>query len=170
MESNIMSEPAFNLARFKAAQDAGGSFAQALAELSAGRKVSHWVWWVFPQVAGLGASATSERYAISGRDEACAYLADATLRSRLLEAAEVVVQQLRRPDPPPLHALMGSRIDALKLVSSMTLFERVAGDARVKTLPDVAKLASTARAVLEAALASGYRLCAHTLREVGLPR
>ena len=68
-----MADP-YRLERFTQAQDAGGSYQQAVTELRAGRKVSHWIWFVFPQIAGLGFSAMSRRYAISGLAEARAYL------------------------------------------------------------------------------------------------
>ena len=88
---------AFDLDRFRRAQDHHGSFVSAMAELRAGRKTTHWIWWVFPQVAGLGSSATSVRYAVSGREEASAYLADEVLRSRLVEAVTAVHEQLLGP-------------------------------------------------------------------------
>jgi len=113
----------FDLARFVAAQDAGASYEHAVAELRAGRKVSHWMWYVFPQIAGLGQSPTSGRYAISSVAEATAYLAHPVLGPRLIECAEV------------LTALSGQTaedvfggIDAMKLRSSMTLFRHAAPD------------------------------------------
>ena len=72
----------FNLARYLRAQDAGGTYAQALAELRAGRKSSHWMWFVFPQIAGLGRSAMAREYAISSLDEAQAYLGHEVLGPR----------------------------------------------------------------------------------------
>ncbi|WOP18168.1 DUF1810 domain-containing protein [Raineyella sp. LH-20] len=106
----------YDLERFVRAQ-ADGVYEQALAELRAGHKTSHWMWFVFPQVAGLGRSATAERYAISGLDEARAYLQHPVLEHRLLEAARAVA------DGPATTAehLLG-RVDAMKLRSSMTLF------------------------------------------------
>ena len=106
-----------DLVRFTAAQDSGGTYRRALAELRAGRKVSHWMWFVFPQIAGLGRSAMAQAYAISSLDEARAYLADPVLGPRLLECAEAV---LEHPDRSA-EQIMGG-IDALKLRSSMTLF------------------------------------------------
>ena len=107
----------FHLERFVRAQDAGGTFDRALAELRAGRKRSHWMWFVLPQPAGLGTSPTSVTYAISGRDEALAYLAHPVLGPRLracLEALDAL------PDPDPI-AVLGP-VDALKLRSCLTLF------------------------------------------------
>jgi uncharacterized protein (DUF1810 family) len=109
----------FDLERFVRAQDAFGAYAQALAELRAGRKTGHWMWFVFPQVAGLGQSAMAQRYAVSGLPEARAYLAHPVLGRRLLECAEVL-DGLDESDP---QQVLG-HIDAVKLRSSMTLFER----------------------------------------------
>lgn len=113
----------FDLHRFREAQDAHGTFAQAVEELRSGRKRSHWMWFVFPQLAGLGSSPMAVRFAIASLDEARAYLADPTLGPRLVEAA------LAAADAPAASAedLLGS-IDAAKLRSSMTLFGRAAPD------------------------------------------
>jgi uncharacterized protein (DUF1810 family) len=108
-------EDRFDLERFVAAQE--GVYDQALAELRAGRKRSHWMWFVFPQVAGLGRSPTAQRYAISGIEEAQAYLAHPMLGPRLLECCQAL---LGLPDPDPSAVLGGT--DALKLRSSVTLF------------------------------------------------
>src|SRR6185437_11621588 len=83
---------AYNLKRFVAAQDGGGTYDQAVEELRRGSKTSHWMWFVFPQIAGLGFSATSRRYAISSLDEAKAYLAHPVLGLRLRECSSLVVQ------------------------------------------------------------------------------
>jgi uncharacterized protein (DUF1810 family) len=110
-----MSDDPFRLARFVDAQT--GTYAQALAELRAGRKTGHWMWFVLPQVAGLGRSPTAQHYAISGLEEARAYLAHPVLGPRLVECAQALVD-LGGRDPV---AVLGS-IDAVKLRSSMTLF------------------------------------------------
>jgi uncharacterized protein (DUF1810 family) len=112
----------FDLSRFVAAQDAGGTYDSALAELHQGRKTSHWMWFVFPQFAGLGRSATSRRYAISSLDEARAYLRHPLLGPRLRECATVVAAA-----PPGAEAIFGG-IDAQKLQSSMTLFAHAVPD------------------------------------------
>ena len=109
--------PSFDLTRFVTAQDSGGTYATALGELRAGRKRSHWMWFVFPQVAGLGRSETAQYYAIDGLDEARAYLAHPTLGPRLRECAETVAS-LRSTDAVQVFG----GIDAQKLRSSMTLF------------------------------------------------
>lgn len=108
------------LERFVAAQE--GSYAQALAEMRAGRKTGHWIWYVFPQVAGLGFSATSQEYALAGLDEALAYLRHPVLGPRLLEITRAVAAA----PGPTAHAIMGP--DDVKLRSSMTLFAAAAPD------------------------------------------
>jgi uncharacterized protein (DUF1810 family) len=110
----------FDLERFVRAQDDGGTYEAALAELRAGRKRSHWMWFVFPQVAGLGSSPVARHFAISGLDEARAYLAHPVLGPRLVEAARTLTA-LPGDDPA---AVLGP-VDALKLRSSMTLFAHV---------------------------------------------
>jgi uncharacterized protein (DUF1810 family) len=112
---------AFDLERFVTAQQ--GIYDQALAELRQGRKQSHWMWFVFPQIAGLGVSAMARRYAISGSDEARAYLAHPLLGPRLLACTEAVLAHRIGS----AEAIFGA-IDAIKLRSSMTLFEAVAAE------------------------------------------
>lgn len=109
------------LTRFIEAQRT--SYPQALAELRAGAKRSHWMWYVFPQIAGLGKSDVARHYAIRDSAEARAYLNHPVLGKRLVEAAGAV---LAHPDVA-IERIMGS-IDALKLRSSMTLFAAVACD------------------------------------------
>ena len=104
---------------FLDAQDAGGTYDRALAELRAGRKTSHWMWFVFPQVSGLGESEMSRRYAIGSLAEARAYVEHPTLGPRLRECAAAV---LGHADSSAEEILGG--IDAVKLRSSMTLFAR----------------------------------------------
>jgi uncharacterized protein (DUF1810 family) len=145
----------FDLDRFTHAQER--DFAEALSELEAGRKRSHWIWYVFPQLAGLGSSPAAQTYGLQGVDEATAYLRHAGLRDRLLSAANAVRRQLEHEPPAALRTLMGADIDALKLVSSMTLFREVArrvGDDEVR---------STADAILRAAKAQGFAECEFTL-------
>ncbi len=113
-----MGAPA-DLERFVDAQDSGGSYQQALAELRAGRKRSHWIWYVFPQVKGLGMSPTSQHFGIDGLSEAQAYLAHPALGPRLLECARTLLD-LEESDPVEIF---GS-LDAMKVRSSMTLFAR----------------------------------------------
>ena len=117
-----MSDP-YDLQRFVDAQDRGGTYDRALQELRDGRKTSHWMWFVFPQIAGLGHSPMAQRYAISSLDEARAYLAHPVLGDRLRESARALTG-LDTSDP---GEVLGG-IDALKLRSSMTLFARAAPD------------------------------------------
>ena len=109
----------FDLERFVAAQDSGGTYEAAVEELRAGRKRGHWMWFVFPQIAGLGQSPMSRRYAIASLDEARAYLAHAVLGPRLIECARIV----NGLGGTSAEDVFGG-IDAMKLRSSMTLFAR----------------------------------------------
>ncbi len=111
------------LDRFVTAQSAGGTYEQALAELRRGRKTSHWMWFVFPQIAGLGQSPTSRHFAIASLDEARAYLDHPVLGPRLRECAGVVAATTGRS----AVKIFGG-IDAQKLRSSMTLFARADPD------------------------------------------
>ncbi len=120
-----MGDP-YDLARFVSAQDADGTYDRALAELRSGRKASHWMWFVFPQIAGLGSSAQSRMYAISSREEAAAYLDHPVLGPRLNECAEIVAATESR-EPAEIFG----PVDAQKLRSSMTLFMRAAPGASV---------------------------------------
>lgn len=110
-----------DLERFVAAQDADGTYDQALAELRAGCKRSHWMWFVFPQIAGLGRSSTAQHYAISGLDEAQTYMAHPVLGPRLIACSRALTD-LETDDPVDV---LGP-VDAMKLRSSMTLFARAA--------------------------------------------
>ena len=119
-----MQLPAADLDRFHSAQSDGSlsAYDRALTELRSGRKRSHWIWFVLPQLAGLGRSAMAQRYGISVLTEARAYLADPLLRQRLEAVIGVIDEQLRNPGQSLEH-LMGSGLDAAKTVSSLTLFE-----------------------------------------------
>jgi uncharacterized protein (DUF1810 family) len=113
-----VSDP-FNLQRFVEAQQ--GTFERALAELRAGSKKTHWMWFIFPQMAGLGRSSTATFYAIKSIDEARAYLAHPLLRKRLHQCVDAL---LVWSGSRSAEQILGS-IDALKLRSSLTLFEQV---------------------------------------------
>ncbi len=108
----------FDLERFLRAQDQ--NYAEALAELRSGRKRTHWSWYVFPQLSGLGSSAMSVRYAISGLPEATAYLAHPVLGPRLLECVDAMNQHAGTR----AAAILGD-IDAVKFHSCVTLFAQV---------------------------------------------
>ena len=112
-----------NLERFVEAQDGRGTYDRAVEELRRAHKASHWMWFVFPQIAGLGFSATTRRYAIASLDEAKAYLEHPVLGPRLKECAVIVAQSQEQS----VDRIFGS-IDAMKLQSSMTLFLRAAPD------------------------------------------
>ena len=114
-----MSDDPFDLERFVEAQ--ASVYPQVVAELTAGRKRSHWMWFVFPQLRGLGHSTMAERYGISGAEEARAYVSHPVLGPRLLECTDLALAIERKSvtdifDPP----------DDLKLRSCLTLFESVA--------------------------------------------
>ncbi|MEA5160107.1 DUF1810 domain-containing protein [Cereibacter johrii] len=117
-----MQDDPHELKRFLAAQMP--VFDVAVKELRAGRKESHWMWFVFPQLRGLGRSETAERYGIASMEEARAYLAHPVLGKRLEFATETVLSV----DPPSLHTLFGSP-DDLKFRSSMSLFDAADGSA-----------------------------------------
>ncbi|MFZ9985166.1 MAG: DUF1810 family protein [Ilumatobacteraceae bacterium] len=112
----------FNLQRFFDAQAGIGftPYETALAEMRAGHKQSHWIWYVFPQIQ-LGTSALSEHFAIKSHDEAKAYLTNETLRNRYLEISTEVLHRLEEGVNPTF--LMGGSTDRGKLISSLTLFE-----------------------------------------------
>jgi uncharacterized protein (DUF1810 family) len=114
----------FDLERFVQAQQP--VYATVLGELRAGRKRSHWMWFIFPQIAGLGHSEMAQRYAIASADEAAAYLAHPLLGARLRECASIVAAR----DNDSAEAIFGHP-DDLKFRSSMTLFADVAPDEAV---------------------------------------
>ncbi len=120
-----MSDP-FDLDRFVEAQRR--IYAEALAELRRGRKTSHWMWFVFPQIAGLGTSPMARRYAISGLDEARAYVNHPILGARLIECTEVV----NAVDGRSALEIFSSP-DDLKFRSSLTLFAHAAPDTPIFT-------------------------------------
>ncbi|MGE6740041.1 DUF1810 domain-containing protein [Allorhizobium pseudoryzae] len=113
-----MTDDPHDLSRFLSAQQP--VYAQALQELKDGRKRSHWMWFIFPQIRGLGHSPMAERYAIVSRAEAEAYLAHPLLGNRLLDCTEAMLTHKDRS----AHAILGSP-DDLKFRSSMTLFDAV---------------------------------------------
>ena len=114
-------EDPYDLRRFVTAQDAGGTYARATAELRAGRKSSHWMWFVFPQIAGLGYSPTARMYAIGSLAEARAYLAHPVLGARLAECAAILAGLRDRT----AEQVFGE-VDAMKLCSCVTLFMHAA--------------------------------------------
>ena len=117
----MKTEDPYHLQRFVVAQDAGGTYDHAVAELRGGRKTSHWMWFIFPQIAGLGYSPASRTYAITSLEEARAYLAHPVLGARLTECARILT---RVPGRTAEHIF--GEVDALKLRSCITLFMRAA--------------------------------------------
>ena len=115
-----MSDP-YDLQRFVEAQQP--VYPRVVSELGAGRKQSHWMWFIFPQIEGLGHSAMAQRYAIGSRAEAVAYLDHPVLGPRLRECARLVSAVAGKD----IHAILGSP-DDMKFKSSMTLFAKIAAD------------------------------------------
>jgi uncharacterized protein (DUF1810 family) len=116
----------YDLERFVTAQDSGGTYQRALAELHAGRKTSHWMWFIFPQVAGLGFSAMAQRYAISGVAEARAYLGHPVLGPRLRACTGAIAAT----SGSTADRILGP-VDAMKLRSCLTLFAHAAPEEKV---------------------------------------
>ena len=114
-----MTRGEFDLSRFVDAQDAGGTYARALSEIHAGAKRSHWMWFVFPQITGLGSSPMAKRYAIGSLDEARAYWNHPVLVTRRRECLAALAAI-----PKAVATAVFGGIDAMKLRSSLTLFLR----------------------------------------------
>jgi uncharacterized protein (DUF1810 family) len=163
------------LDRFKRAQDdLHAGFEAALEEIRAGRKRGHWIWYVFPQLDGLGMSSMARAYGLDGEAEATAYLRDRQLRGRLLTITRAAAEQLSAGRSA--SALMGSEIDAKKLVSSLTLFSEVARRLAASAADgedaedanEYASMATTADEILTIASSQGYPPCSFTRRVLGM--
>jgi uncharacterized protein (DUF1810 family) len=153
-----------SLGRFHEAQAPHlAGYDAALAEIRAGGKRSHWIWYIFPQIEGLGRSSIARAYAIRDLCEACAYLRDPILRARYEEIVAAVSEQLTRDIL--VEDLMGGRIDALKLVSSLTLFRAAAEQLRQEDSL-YASLAEQLAASLEQTTKQGYPACDFTLARI----
>ena len=151
------------LSRFHTAQaDPHAGFEAALRELRAGRKRGHWIWYIFPQLAGLGSSPMAAAFGLRGVEEARAYLDDPLLRARLVAVVAAVADHLRREPQPRLDQIMGSAIDARKVVSSLTLFRDVASRVSERVPDDYAKLTADADTIVAAAAAEGLGECEFT--------
>lgn len=121
-----MSKDKFDAEKYLSAQNSSyGSYEQALSEIRRGRKVSHWIWYIFPQMKGLGHSGTSEYYGIGSLDEAKQYLQNQRLCERLIEISEALLEQEGR-----IESIVGY-VDALKVRSCMTLFREADSDLEV---------------------------------------
>jgi uncharacterized protein (DUF1810 family) len=153
-----------SLERFHVAQASRwAGYDTALAEIRGGGKRSHWIWYSFPQIEGLGRSSTARAYAIRDLGEACAYLRDPILRARYEQIVAAVSEQLSHGIR--VEDLMGSQIDALKLVSSLTLF-RAAAEQLGREDPVYVSLAERLAALLEQTSGQGYRACDFTLARI----
>ena len=151
-----------SLERFRRAhEDPSVGFESALQEIRSGRKRGHWIWYVFPQLAGLGSSSMSQTYGIVGAAEAEAYLRDPVLGPRLATITGAVADQVR--GGASLTRVLGSEIDGQKLVSAMTLFGSVARGLAGSGLDHADELARLADELLTVAEAEGYRPCQFTL-------
>jgi len=159
LTSDLMSLERFHEAQ--ASRSAG--YDTALAEIRADGKRSHWIWYIFPQIEGLGRSSTARACAMRDLAEACAYLRDPILRARYAEIVAAVSEQLARGIR--MEDLMGSQIDALKLVSSLTLF-RAAAEQLAREDPTLASLATRLAALLERTTKQGYPACDFTLARI----
>ena len=154
-----------SLERFHHAQaDASSGYSTALAEMRSGRKRSHWIWYVFPQLAGLGRSGTAQFFGIRDLDEACEYLRDPILRARYEEITTAVAEKLEAG--VPVERLMGGPTDTLKLASSLTLFHAAASQ-----LGDEASdaLARRCDAILRITAPQGYPACSLTAKQLSSP-
>ena len=153
-----------SLERFHEAQARrGAGYDTALAEIRPGGKSSHWIWYIFPQIEGLGRSSTARAYAIQDLGDACAYLRDPVLRDRYEEIVAAVSEQLVRGIR--VEDLMGSRIDALKLVSSLTLF-RAAAEQLAREDSTFTSLAERLAALLGQTARQDYPPCDFTIGRI----
>lgn len=155
-----------SLERFRQAQASQwAGYATAHAEMQAGRKSSHWIWYIFPQIDGLGRSSTAREYALRDLNETCEYLRDPLLRSHYEEITNAVAEHIARG--APIEQLMGGETDAYKLVSSLTLF-RAAARQLVGSKEDanLKNLARTCDAILERTATQGYPPCEFTLERI----
>jgi uncharacterized protein (DUF1810 family) len=151
-----------SLQRFHDAHaDADSGYEAALAEMRSGRKHQHWIWYIFPQLAGLGRSGVAQYYAIQGLAEACEYLRDPVLRARYEEITAAVAEQLQAGIH--LERLMGGAVDALKLVSSLTLFSAAASRLADETS---SALARRCDAILRISTPQGYPACSFTTEQL----
>jgi len=157
-----------SLERFHEAQaNRSVGYDTALAEIRAGGKRSHWIWYIFPQIEGLGRSSTARAYAIRNLAEACAYLRDPILRARYEEIVAAVSEELARG--VRMVDLMGSQTDSLKLVSSLTLFH-AAAEQLAREDPVYASAAERLAALLEQTTGQGYPVCNFTFGRIDTVR
>jgi uncharacterized protein (DUF1810 family) len=157
-----------SLTRFHEAQNGEwGGYSTALAEMLAGRKSSHWIWYIFPQIDGLGRSSTARQFALRDLDEACDYLRDPILARHYEEIANAVAGHLARG--APVEELMGGATDSYKLVSSVTLFRAAAERlAKEEDGAEFSRIAERCNAILERTSMQGYPPCKFTLERCGM--
>jgi len=149
-----------SLQRFHQTQaESWAGYSQALQEIRMGRKRGHWIWYVFPQIAGLGRSDMAREYALRDLGEACDYLMDPVLRGRYEEICSAVHDQLE--SGVALETLFGSAIDCQKFVSSLTLFHAAAS--RTDLQEGDRSLVHLCDHLLELAANQGYPVCEFTL-------
>ena len=153
-----------SLERFHEAQaKRWAGYDTALAEIRAGGKRSHWIWYIFPQIGGLGRSSTARAYAMQDLDEACAYLRDPILRARYEEIVDAVHEQLVRGIR--VEDLMGGQTDALKLVSNLTLV-RAAAEQLAREDSTFTSLAERLAALLGQTARQDYLPCDFTIGRI----
>jgi uncharacterized protein (DUF1810 family) len=159
-----------DLQRFKDAQNDGRSgIAVALAENNAGQKRGHWIWYVFPQLVGLGRSDMSQAFGIDGVPEAVEYVRDDILRARLRSIASTLAAQ-RRTAPTRLSTVMASHLDAAKVMSSMTLFGAIASRLHAEgACADCGDIARYAEEILRWGEQEGLRRCEYTQSVLSRP-
>jgi uncharacterized protein (DUF1810 family) len=154
-----------SLSRFYAAQrDPHSGYSRALRELQSGQKTSHWIWYIFPQIRGLGSSAMAKKYALADRKEAVSYVLDDYLRGNYLAALCAVRHHLKRGIR--LERLLGSELDAQKFVSSITLFSEateIASAHHPELVPGLRQALVETRILLRS---QGYEECQRTLQHM----
>ena len=138
-----------SLQRFRVAQDKGNPspYELAIAELQEGRKTTHWIWFILPQLRGLGHSPTAKHFGIADLCEARAYLADDLLSKRLEQVIGIISVKLEQPNQTLSH-LMGSDLDANKTISSLTLFEAAGLVSATKLLDQLSQRCQSTVALL----------------------
>lgn len=159
-----------NLKRFLDIQENGNTYNKAKREIDRGRKTSHWIWYIFPQISGMGNSSTAKKYAVADFAEACEYLKNPTLFNRYYEILSSVHSQLKQKTDAKI--LMGSEIDALKLTSSLTLFE-AAAEHLSQSEPQKAeyqKLAALCSDTLKILDEQNFKKCKFTLGKLSTDR
>lgn len=157
------SSESYNLKRFHDMQKK--DYSKAYQEIKSGGKISHWIWYIFPQLKSLGFSSMSKEYGIKDLNEVCAYLKDPLLFSHYLDIVKLVNQKLR--ENIPVTVLMGSYTDASKLASSLTLFQEAAHFlANSEENSHFHDLENSCSQVLDIITSQGYPPCEQTIGEM----